>query len=141
MRHEVPGLEVAFLYMDWRPSDGGHGDLEAFSKEDGVTVVRSRPAEVVPGAKPALRFIDGEGAPLERQFDIVVLSVGQMPRDDAARLASVLGVQLRPSGFFLPESDGIFAAGACAGPKDIRESIEDGTIAGARAAIWAEGRR
>ena len=49
----------------------------------------------------ALRYLDEEtGAAVQAAFDLVVLSVGIGPGPDNAELASRLGLDLTPEGFF-----------------------------------------
>ena len=73
----------------------------------------------------------------EELFDVVVLSVGMVPRQESMETAKVLGINTGPSGFFTAQpSDsiktnvkGIFLAGSCQGPMDINNSIAQGTAA------------
>jgi len=68
-----------------------------------------------------------------------VLSVGLEPTDDAAKLASHAGIQISKDGWFKElksDSDsectnvsGILIAGACQGPKDIPDSVAQGSAA------------
>lgn len=139
LRSEDPGTNITFFYMDWRPYDGNYGELDAFAGEKGVRVIRNRPSETLPGARPAVRYAAPDDEVAEEEFDLVMLSVGILPPPDAPRLASLLGIELGPLGFFPSESEGIFAAGTCTGPKDIRESIEEGIAAAGWAAAFMEG--
>ena len=70
------------------------------------------------------------------RVDLAVLAVGMTPGDTAA-LREVLKLPVGPDGFFMEAHpklrpletvlDGIFLAGACQGPKDLAESITQGS--------------
>ena len=77
----------------------------------------------------------GQWASADR-VDLAVLAVGMTPGDTAA-LREVLKLPVGPDGFFMEAHpklrpletvlDGIFLAGACQGPKDLAESITQGS--------------
>jgi heterodisulfide reductase subunit A len=74
---------------------------------------------------------------------MVVLSTGAEPNSDQLHVAKTFGVSLSPDGFFLEKhpklapvetvTDGVFLAGACQGPKDIPDSVAQGSAAAAAA--------
>ena len=147
-----PSLELAFFFMDWRPTDRSE-DLMGWARSSrNVRAIRSRPAEVVTGedGRPTVRYaVPGDGQVIEEGFDLVVLSLGLRPSPDNRTISDMLGAKLNPHGFFFSEgkmvgaleSKGVFFAGACAGPKDIEESAMDGTVAAMKAARYLEGGR
>jgi heterodisulfide reductase subunit A len=83
------------------------------------------------------------GVPIEEVVDMVVLSTGMEPQADAKTVAKNFGISISPSGFFLEKhpklapvetaTDGIFLAGACQSPKDIPDSVAQGSAAAASA--------
>jgi heterodisulfide reductase subunit A len=81
----------------------------------------------------------GQGPVEESRFDLVVLAVGIRPPEDALRTAGLLGVRLNDYGFcetdkFSPlttSQPGVFVCGAFASPKEIAETILDGSGAAA----------
>jgi heterodisulfide reductase subunit A len=83
----------------------------------------------------------GQGATQESRFDLVVLAVGIQPPADALRVASLLDIRLNEYGFvetdkFEPlqtSRSGVFVCGAFASPKEIAETILDGSGAAAEA--------
>ncbi|MDP2872449.1 MAG: FAD-dependent oxidoreductase, partial [Bacillota bacterium] len=88
---------------------------------------------------------EGAGVPgefREERFDLVVLAVGVRPPAGAADLAARLGIELRPDGFArtpLLEPNrtsrpGVFVAGGFQGPRDIPETVMNGSAAAAAAA-------
>jgi len=80
-----------------------------------------------------LRYPGEDGRVREERFDMVVLSVGARPPDNAEDLARVLGIQVNPYGFcqtdkFAPletSKPGIYVCGTFASPKEIAETILD----------------
>jgi heterodisulfide reductase subunit A len=91
----------------------------------------------------------GSGEIKKSEYDIVILSVGIGPRPDSQSVAEAFGVELDPVGFMKPCSaltpylsgkDGVFLAGACTGPGDIRDSMAQGRAAARAALDWIQGR-
>jgi heterodisulfide reductase subunit A len=78
-----------------------------------------------------VRSVDTSGKPTEKQFDMIVLTVGQRPAGGASELAELLELELNPWGFgnTTPFSltrtnrNGIILGGSFAGPKDISDSV------------------
>ncbi|MCP4455010.1 MAG: CoB--CoM heterodisulfide reductase iron-sulfur subunit A family protein, partial [Planctomycetes bacterium] len=78
------------------------------------------------------------------KFDMLVLAIGMQPATGTRRLQKMLGLQLTPDGYYLEAhpkllpvdaaTRGIFFAGCAEGPKDIKESVTQGTAAAGRAA-------
>jgi heterodisulfide reductase subunit A len=74
--------------------------------------------------------------------DMVILMGAVEPRRDAKAVSNQFGIGCSEAGFFTEKhpkldpvatmSDGVFIAGACAGPKDIPDSVAQGAAAAAR---------
>jgi len=131
MKHHSTDAEVTIFYMDIQNFGKGFNDFYNKCK-DSMTFIRSRPYEVKPGPNGMVRVKfapqGGDSAVCEEEFDLVVLAVGIRPNPDAAKLAEKLLVPVDEQGFFGLKSagalaslqrEGIFAVGACEGPKDI----------------------
>ena len=79
----------------------------------------------------------------EEIVDMVILSTGMEPQTDARQVAKTFGISLSPSGFFLEKhpklapvetaTGGVFLAGTCQSPKDIPDSVAQGSAAAAAA--------
>jgi heterodisulfide reductase subunit A len=79
----------------------------------------------------------------EELVDMVVLATGVEPQMDHGRLSRIFGVSLSPDGFFLERhpklapvetaTAGVFLAGTCQGPKDIPDTVAQGSAAAAAA--------
>ncbi|MCL6580313.1 MAG: FAD-dependent oxidoreductase [Firmicutes bacterium] len=80
-------------------------------------------------------------APVEEEFDMVVLAVGVQPPLAAEDLAQRIGFRLNEHGFAWTEArapvattkEGVFAAGGFLGPRDIPETITSASAAAAAA--------
>jgi len=144
-KEHQPGLETTIFYMDIR-AHGKDFDLfyERARDELGVEFVKSIPSRVVqiPGTNDLrLRFVNGDGALEERDFDLVVLSTGMVPSESIRENAEKLGVELNEYGFCRTDRleplstsrPGIFVAGAFQEPKDIPETVTQASAASAMA--------
>ncbi len=130
LKHRRPQAEIATYYMDLqnvgRNSPGFH---EAAHRE--IRELRALPGDMHRNADGtvSLRYLDEEtGRAESAPFDLVVLAVGIAPGADNAALASLLGLDLTPEGFFaaldsrhrsLTLQAGLFLAGTAEGPRDI----------------------
>jgi heterodisulfide reductase subunit A2 len=145
-----PAPEVSFFMMDWRRYVAEDSILDLARTDPKLTVLRSRPAEVVAGenGRPVVRYASTtDDTVAEKEFDLVILSIGLMPPSSGSDIASMLGVRLSPQGFFVSEGNpgrttdakGLFFCGSCSGPKDIEECVMDGTISAGKACAYLEG--
>ena len=145
-KDHVPGLRTSIFMMDMR-THGKDFDryYERAKEESGVRFVRCRVHGVEPeGGSGDLRlhYINEEGRQVEEYFDLVVLSVGLQIPEHVKKLSSIAGVRLTSDSFvatsdFSPVSTskkGIFTCGAFAGPKDIPQSVLEGSAAAAAVA-------
>jgi heterodisulfide reductase subunit A len=126
--------------MDWRPLEDSKNALEEWAAGDGkVRLIRARPSEVLPGARPVVRYSPPGEYVAEEEFDLVMLSVGMVPDSDGRRIAGLFGAQVDDLGFLSSNDERVVVAGTCSGPKDISESAEEGVAAAGRAARALEG--
>ena len=146
-REHVSGLEAAIFYMDIR-AFGKDSDpyYERARSMDGIRYMRSMPSRIVevPATKDLrLRFVNDNFQFEERDFDLVVLSVGLDPKATVSQTISRLGIELNEFGFCATDRlhpletsrPGVFVAGAFQEPKDIPETV---TQAGAAASMSME---
>jgi heterodisulfide reductase subunit A2 len=100
---------------------------------------------VVETSERGLRVAVDDGASRKIAFhdlDMLVLAVGMKPSKTTKKIQEMLGLQLSPDGFFLEAhpklqpvdaaTRGIFFAGCAEGPKDIKDSVTQGSAAAAR---------
>jgi heterodisulfide reductase subunit A2 len=129
---------VESFYMDMRAHPRGGEEFFEDTQEKGVLFTRANIAEIIP--EPEGIVLRGEdtllGEMFEREFDLVVLSIGMSFPATSRDIASLLKISLDKDKFFLEAHiklrpfdtavKGIFIAGSCSGPKDVEESINHG---------------
>ncbi len=151
--HSKNGLEATIFFMDIRTFGKGFEDYYNRAKNEyGVRFVRagvSKIEEVPETNNLIVHYEDEEGKIIEEEFDMVILSVGLVPKQDTAQMARCLRLKLNTYDFcktseFIPVDtihDGIFVCGAFAGPKDIPETVAQASAAAGRAmALLSESR-
>ena len=150
--HIGPELDMALFYMDLRTP---RKDFEKYCvriNNQGARLIRSRVYGVESLSDSGdlrIRYVSESGEPQEEIFDLVVLSVGGVTSSDTIKLARKLGVRLSHNKFmdtqcFAPvttSQPGIFSCGFFNGPKDIPQTVMEGSAAAAAAArLLAEAR-
>jgi heterodisulfide reductase subunit A len=139
VRHLYADMSLTFFHMDWRPLEDPLDALGVWAAEDDkVRVVRSRPSEIVPGPRPVVRYTTIGESVAEDAFDLVMLTDGLAPLPDNGELAGAFGIRRDRFGFLVSDHEDTLVAGACRGPMDLRESIEDGIAAAGKAARTVE---
>ena len=152
-REHVPGLESTIFFMDLR-AFGKDFDryVERAQSEHGVRFVRCRVGAVdeVPETQNLrIRYEDADGTLVKAEFDMVVLATGLRSPDGAQELGKRLALDLDEFGFCKTEEfdplatsrDGVFVGGAFQGPKDIPETVTQGSAAAARVAAMLSDAR
>ena len=143
IKYQNPNAEVAIFYIDLQTAGKGFAEFYEECKES-IRFIRGVPVEILeahPGELEVKFENILEGKVNRELFDLVVLSVGMVPRKDSWDLARILGINLGDEGFFDTKPldstetnvEGLFLAGACQGPKDIPDSIAHGMAAAKRA--------
>ncbi len=148
---EHSDAEIYNFYIDMRTPGKGYEEFYDKLLQEGVHFVRGRVAEVTDWAaekeeedKLIIRVEDTLiGAVRRIPVDMVVLSVGIVPRENAQEMRRLFNISCATDGFFLERhpklapvdtaSEGIFIAGACQGPKDIPDSVAQAGAAAAQA--------
>jgi heterodisulfide reductase subunit A-like polyferredoxin len=143
--HSSQELDTAVFFMDMRT----HGkDFERYymrcENEKGVRFVRSRVHTIdpMPDDDLRLRYVNEDGELVEELFDMVVLSIGLAPNEEAIKLANTIGVELNTHKFaktmdlapVATNKEGIFVCGVFQGPKDIPQSVMEASAAASAAA-------
>jgi heterodisulfide reductase subunit A len=153
--HEKTDAEIFEFYIDMRAFGKGFEEFYHRMLEEGVNFIRGKVAEVTDGAitqkeegKLIVRCEDTLIGRVRRiPVDMVVLCPAMIPRKDAEEVMKIFGLTKSADGFIREQhpklapvstdSDGIFLAGACQGPKDIPDSVTQG--AGAAGAVLSLG--
>jgi heterodisulfide reductase subunit A-like polyferredoxin len=144
------------FFMDTRAYSKGYEEYYRRAEEKyGVKYTRARISQLRQDPSTGnliLRFAspyDGLSEPQEKEFDLVVLSVGMEISEPVRELGRSLGIELDNYGFchttlFDPlqtSRPGIFAAGPFREPKDIPETVMEASGAAASAARLLAGSR
>jgi heterodisulfide reductase subunit A-like polyferredoxin len=139
----VDDLDVTIFYMDIRAFGKDFDQYYERAKAlDNINYVKAMPSRVLelPGTKTLmLKFVNDSLEPEEKEFDLVVLSVGMDPKPTVSGTISRLGIELNEFGFcktdrFQPlntSRPGVFVAGAFQEPKDIPETVTQASAAAA----------
>lgn len=143
IRQQLPNCKVWIFYIDMRMY--GYWENAVYwpaQEKYKVQYVRGIVTEILKkGDRLVVRGEDTTmGRPMEVSMDVVVLSVGMEPSPGTRAIAPILGLPQNKYGFIetvpgplntvATSVDGIFVAGAAAGPMDLEDSI---SMAGAAA--------
>jgi heterodisulfide reductase subunit A len=110
-----------------------------------ISAVREDPAT----GDLILRFASEDAGLIDETYNMVVLSIGIQPHKDAAEFAKTFGIETNAYRFAKTSSlkpidttrEGIYVAGIYQGPKDISETVMQGSaVAGRAMALLAEAR-
>ena len=148
LKEKRPDVRCYIFYIDIRAAFRGYEAFYTRARELGIRFIRGRPAEVIENEKGNLeiRVEDTlKGIVRTIEVEMVVLGTGSVPGEDIERLSEMLKLPLTTEdGLFRElhsivapvdtEQQGIFIAGAVAGPKDIALAVAQGSSAAARAA-------
>ncbi len=147
IRQQLPDARVFIFYIDMRMY--GYWENEIYwpaQEKYKVNYVKGVISEILQKGDQLL--IRGEdttmGRPMEVTMDLVVLSVGMEPSAGTRAVAQMLGLRQNPYGFIeaggaggvdpvATSREGVFVAGAAAGPADLNDSISSAGLAAARA--------
>ena len=140
-----------------------HNDIRSYGKDferffqrteglPGIRFIRSYTSVVREDPKTKnvfVRYSIPDDGVKEEEFDMVVLSVGLNPPDDAKDLANKFGIELNSHGFcktnpvnpMESSRPGVFISGAFNGPVDIPESVFTASGAGSQCGELLDYRR
>jgi heterodisulfide reductase subunit A len=143
IREKLPTAEISEYYIDIRAFGKGYEEFYERIREEGIHFIRGKTAKIE--EKDGMLMLRSEDLInkklVEQTVDMVILAVGLEPRDDARKLADMLGIPTDEEGWFT-EADyhidqtgtirgGIAVAGTCQGPRDIPDSVAQASAAAA----------
>jgi len=147
LRQQIPDSKVMIFYIDMRMY--GYWENEIYwpaQEKYKVNYIKGVISEVLKkGDKLLIRGEDTTmSRPMEVEMDLVVLSVGMEPSAGTRAIAQLLDIQQNKYGFIeaggaggldpvATSKEGIFVAGAAAGPADLTDSISAAGLAAGRA--------
>ncbi len=148
----LPLADVTIYYIDIRAFGKGYDEFYEQSKSMGVEYVKGKVARVeqLENGNMSLHYEDmeGEGGIQQREHDLVVLTVGFLPNTEPFKLFK--GATLEADAFdYVREMDpisepcrtnvdGLFAAGALVGARDIPDTVLHAGAAAAQASSYLE---
>ncbi len=149
LKDHYPDTDITVFYMDMRTFGKGFEDLYMRSKAAGVKYIRGLPGEVTEDSETRNLRVWVEnttaGRLEEHELDMVVLSIGVVPRRDSDAVKQLLTLSRTSDGFFMEShpklkpvdapTKGVFLAGCAESPKDIKDSVTQASAAASRAAI------
>lgn len=133
--------DITIFYMDIRAFGKGYEQFFQNARAMGVEFVKAKIAKITAGESHNVLLhyenMEGDGGQMQREYDLVSLSLGMVPEWNPAGICPVF---ISQDGFLknispsiaptLTNREGIFTAGVALGPKDIVDTI---TEAGAAA--------
>ena len=138
-------VQATIFYMELR-AFGKDFDkyIDKAKNESGTIYRRAMVSEIVEDPETSnltIHYIDEEGKRINEEFDMAILSMGFEPREDALAFAETFGIEADEYGFAKTSKlnpvetsrKGIFVAGIYQGPKDIPETVIQGSGAAAGA--------
>jgi len=142
-----PDVENTVFYQDIRAFGKSFEDMFQRSKEAGTRYIRGLPGDIEEDPKTGNLLVTVENTTtgkLERhEFEMLVLSVGVIPPKDMAKLSGMLTLSKTSDGFFMEShpklkpidapTRGVYFAGFCEAPKDIKDSVCQAGAAASRA--------
>ncbi len=150
-----PDVENVVFYQDIRAFGKSFEDMFQRSKEAGTRYIRGLPGDVEEDPATGNLTVTVENTTsgrLERhEVEMLVLSVGVVPPKDLAKISGMLTLSKTSDGFFMEShpklkpvdapTRGVYFAGFCEAPKDIKDSVcQAGAAASRTGALLNAGR-
>jgi heterodisulfide reductase subunit A len=150
LREHLPKAEVYEFYIDIRAPRKGFEEFYNRILKEGTILYRGRPGEITDVAetpyeegKLIVKFENSLIGERERlPVDMVILSAALEPQKDAHEVARIFNISCGAGAFFIERhpkldpvatmTEGVFIAGCCESPKDIRDSVAQASAAAAR---------
>ena len=144
VKEHHPEIDISIFFTDLRAFGKGFEAYYERAKEVGIKYIRCQPSSIkeAPGTKDLnIQYQSDGGEIVVEKFDLAVLSCGLRPPAVAKELAEIFGFELDEFGFcqtglFTPAEtsrEGVYACGLFTGPKDIPETVMQGSAAAAKA--------
>jgi len=148
---EKTEAQVYGFYIDMRSYGKGYEEFYNRILEEGCIFVRGKVGEITDVAETKdeegrlIIVCDDTFIGIQRRIpvDMVILAAGAEARADASEVARKFGISRGRDGFFVElhpkldpistTTDGVFVAGCCQGPKDIPDTVAQGSAAAAKA--------
>jgi len=148
---EKTNAQVYGFYIDMRSYGKGYEEFYNRILEEGCIFVRGKVGEITDVAETKdeegrlIIVCDDTFIGIQRRIpvDMVILCAGAEAKADASEVAKKFGISRGRDGFFAElhpkldpistTTDGVFVAGCCQGPKDIPDTVAQGSAAASKA--------
>ncbi len=155
LKKVYPNADIFNFYMDIRMFGPGYEEMYRDAQiGSNIHFVRGRISESAPTFDGQIQIKAEDtltARPLRMSVDMLILIVGMRANDSNAHFASSSNLERMRSGFMKSENsflnntssgkDGIFYAGAVTAPKNIGESLNDGSHVAGAVAEYLKNRR
>ncbi len=150
LKEKFPETESYVFYIDVRTAGKNYEEFYEKARDQGAHYLRGQVSRVEPLGDEENRLLvrgfDGSlGEAVEVEGDLVVLATSMEPKKDGKKIGGLLGISSDRDGFyteahaklrpFETQTQGVFLAGVCQGPKDIPEAVTQASGAAAKAII------
>jgi len=138
----LPYLKIWVYYTDMRMTGRGFEEFYTDARVKGIQFIHGKPGEVTPTPDGGLEILVEDidtGLMIRNRVDMAVLCTAVVPSRGTEELASKLGIALGEDLFIASKHvkldpistlrEGIYAAGAATGSKDIHDSVIDARAA------------
>jgi heterodisulfide reductase subunit A len=139
IKEKIPDVTVYEFYIDMRAFGKGYEEFADRIREEGTFVIRGHSAKV--DMHNDQMVVRGEDIINDRlaefNVDMVILAVGLIPSPSTNELSKILDISTDVDGWFSElnyngsptdtEKGGIYVAGMCQGPKDIPDTVAQGS--------------
>ncbi len=145
VKDRLPEAKVTSYYMDIRAYGKGFEEFYDRVRAEGVFFRRGKPSEIFKRKDKLVVRVEDTllGQVIEHETDLVVLGIGLEPSPGYKELAQMLKLSLSSDRFYLEahpklrpvdtNTDGVYLAGCCQGPKDIPDTVAQAKAAAASA--------
>jgi heterodisulfide reductase subunit A len=131
---KIPEIKISEFYTDLCIPGKSHQKFYEKIRETGTKLIRASDIEITKQSQGiVIKYNDEGDKKNSTTVDMVILAPAIVPKDDASKLAKILGVAIDEYGFFKEENQnvssvvtskpGVFIVGCSQGPKNIQESV------------------
>ncbi len=138
---KIPGSNVYIFYMDVRTAGKGYEEFYNNTREDGAIYIRGRVSKIL--KENGKLICKGEdtllGKPVKVEADMVILETAMVPADGIEDITGILSIAKDNDGWITEahpklkpvetQTNGIYLAGTCQGPKDIPDTVAQASAA------------
>jgi heterodisulfide reductase subunit A len=145
LREHDPEVQSYVFYIDNRTGGKNFEEFGRRAQEEAeVIYLRGRVSKIYQDGKKLIVWGEDSliGRPVEIPADLVVLATGVVPNEGVVELAQQLNISYDSNNFLTEahpklrpvetQTDGIFVAGACVGPRDVPDCVAQGSAAASK---------